>query len=343
MDKIKKYKSAYVLGKFLPFHLGHKYLIDTAIRNSEKVTVLVGTMDSEPIPGKVRYKWVKKTYKENKNVSVKWCNKKLPQYPEEDINFWNIWVKIARKYCTDVDVIFTSEKYGDTYAEKLGIDHFLVDINRDKFPICGTNIRNNPFKYWDFISDAAKKFFTKKIVIMGPESTGKSILTDKLATHYKTNFVEEYGRTVYEENGNKVSIDDFVKISKGRQKIENKRIKKSNKILFCDTEDITTYYLMKEFYPKKYKKNEKFLKKKIKKSKYDLYILLKPDCDGVQDGTRSFLDKRKKHFNIIKSFMMKKGCFFIEIGGKWDNRFNKSVNFINKNIIKNEINKDSSI
>jgi len=318
--------------KAMPFHLGHKYLIDTAINYSKKVTVLVGSLNSDPIPGEIRYQWVKETYKNNNNVIVKWCNEDLPQYPEEHEDFWNIWVDVAKRYCpSDIDVIFTSENYGDPYAKHLGIKHYLVDLERKNYPISGTLSRAETFKYWNYLPDIVKPYFVKRIAIMGPESTGKSNLSINLAKYYNTQYVEEYGRTVYEENGNHVSIEDFIKISLGRQKIEDEKLKISNKILFCDTEDITTYYLCKEYYPNTWIENKDFFEKKISNKNYDLYILLKPDCEGVQDGTRCFLHHRDAHYQIIKDLLIQKNCNFVEIGGDWDNRFNLSINKINEN------------
>ncbi len=329
---IKKYKSAYVLGKFMPFHTGHKFLIDTAIQYSEKVTILVGSIDSEPIPGRIRYQWVRDTYKDIDNVTVKWCNEDLPQYPEEHEDFWNIWVGIVKRYCPPIDVIFTSEKYGDPYAEHLGVKHHLVDLERKTYPVSGTLSRTETFKYWEYLPDIVKPYFIKRIAIMGPESTGKSNLTINLSKYYNTQYVEEYGRTVYEENGNHVSVEDFVKISLGRQKIEDEKLKISNKLLFCDTEDITTYYLCKEYYSETWEVNKDFFEDRIKNSKkYDLYILLQPDCEGVQDGTRCFLDHRERHYQIIKNILINGNYNFIDIGGSWENRFTQSIKKIDEN------------
>jgi NadR type nicotinamide-nucleotide adenylyltransferase len=296
---------------------------------------LVGTLPTEPIPGELRFNWVKNTYINNPDVNVEWCNEVLPQYPEEHPNFWNIWVDVAKKYCPDIDVIFTSEEYGDSYAKHLGIKHHLVDLKREKFSVSGTLSRNETFKYWDFLTEESKPYFVKRIVIMGPESSGKSNLTINLAKHFDTEYVEEYGRTFYEENGNSVELDDFITISIRRQLLEDLKIKKANRILICDTEDITTYYLSKEYHPKSYSEGkgdtvEKFLLSEIdRKPKYDLYILLKPDCEAVQDGTRVFLEERWRHYEIIKKLMLQKNCNFVEIGGSWENRFNQSISTIN--------------
>lgn len=327
----KKYKSAFILMKALPLHKGHLHLINTALMHSDKLTLLICSLPSESIPGDLRYNWAKEIYKNESRINVLHCKEELPQYPEEHIEFWNIWVDVAKRYCPkNIDVIFTSEEYGFEYAKQLNIYHHLVDMDRVKYPVSGTKIRTETFKYWDYIPDIAKPYFTKRIAIMGPESVGKSVLTEKLANHYNTNFVIEYGRVVYEEK-NGITIDDFIPISIGRQKIEDDKIKKSNKLLFCDTEDIITRIFSEMYFPNDCSEVVSFLDKEIvNKSKYDLYILLKPDCDPVQDGTRNFLKERYNHYNVIKSYLDNLSCYYIEIGGDWNNRFEISKNSIDK-------------
>jgi nicotinamide riboside kinase len=62
--------------------------------------------------------------------------------------------------------------------------------------------------------------------------------------------------------------------------------------------------------------------------------MISPDCDAVQDGTRQFLDKRIEHYNEIKEELVKRNCNFVEIGGDWNNRFEKSKNLIEDLIYK---------
>lgn len=332
----KKFKNSLVLGKFYPVHLGHLHLINTAIDNSEIVNVMVCYNDSQYIPGYLRVDALREKYKDNQNVIIYSCDDSgLPQhdYECETLDeFYNYWVPFVHKYVDKLDAVFTSESYGDDFAKYLGVEHFLADERScGKYQISGTKIRKSPFKYWEFIIKEIRPFFVKRIVIMGPESVGKSTLTEKLADHFHTNFVEEYGRTVYENNGNSLTIDDFVTISKGRQELEDDKIKSSNKLLFCDTEDITTYIFSKMYHPKEYKKVERWFLNQLKtKKKYDLYILLKPDCESIQDGTRNFLNERYNHYEDIKEELFYRNCNFIEIDGNWDDRFYKSIEIINK-------------
>ena len=187
---MKKYKNALVLGKFFPSHIGHLHLINTAIENSEIVHVMVCHNNTQCIPGDIRFNSLKETYENNSNVIVYSCDDiGLPQHENECKTldeFYGYWVPFVYKYIDKLDVIFTSENYGDDFARYLGINHFLVDKNRIKYNISGTSIRKYPFKNWDFIIESMKPFFVKRIVLMGPESVGKSVLTEKLSNYYNT-------------------------------------------------------------------------------------------------------------------------------------------------------------
>jgi len=329
----KKYKNGLVLCKFYPPHSGHLYLIDTAFDNCENVHVICTHNKEQSIPGEVRVNALKNIYKDIPNIKIySVSDDGIPQYDHECKTldeFYSYWVPLVYNNVKELDVVFTSENYGDDFAKYLGIEHFLVDKERKRYPISGTKIRSNPFYNWEFIPNEMKPFFVKRVVIMGPESVGKSTLTGKIATYFNTNFVEEYGRTVYEQNGNKVTINDFIPISKGRQKIEDEKIKSSNKLLICDTEDITTFIFSEMYCPENCTYVKNWFEKEIKnKSKYDLYILLKPDCDAIQDGTRNFLEERWDHFYEIKNRLIEYDCNYVEVGGDWDNRFQDSINLI---------------
>lgn len=320
-----------VLGKFMPPHLGHLFLIDTAIEKCDKVHIFVCSNELQvQVPGDIRVKTLRAIYHNNPKVIIHdFRDDRLPQNDSECSSldeFYHQWVPMIYKEVPKLDIVFTSEDYGDDFAKYLGIQHYLVDKERKKFPISGTEIRTNPLLNWRFIPNEMKPFFVKRISVMGPESCGKSTLTEKLSHHYNTNFVDEYGRTLFEEKNGNLSIDDFILISKNRQIIEDDRIKTSNKILFSDTEDITTYIFSKMYHPDSYKSVEKYFEDKIGSSKkYDLYILLRSDCPAIQDGTRQFLDGRHEHYLEIRKCLDKYGCNYIEVGGDWENRYNISI------------------
>jgi len=131
---MKTYKNSLVLGKFYGIHFGHLYLIDTAIENSEKVNVIVTHNSTQFIPGKVRYNILKDNYKDNPNVIFHLVSDEgLPQhdYECESLDkFYSYWVPLVKNQVSDLDVVFTLEEYGDDFAHYLGVDHFLVDLER---------------------------------------------------------------------------------------------------------------------------------------------------------------------------------------------------------------------
>ena len=92
----------------------------------------------------------------------------------------------------------------------------------------------------------------KKVVICGPESTGKSTLTQELASYFKTNFVSEYARdylqSKWDDKKEVCNKDDLIKIAWGQVESENDNIFNSNKLIFCDTNILTTIAWSKTHY-----------------------------------------------------------------------------------------------
>jgi len=328
----KRFKNGLVLGKFMPPHLGHLHLIDTAIENCEMVTVMVCSLKNEPILGLGRYMWLVEIYIDNDSVDIIHCQDENPQKPEEcestDIFYNNYWVPSVNSRIGNLDVVFTSEEYGDEFAKYLGIEHFLVDIDRKKFPISGTEVRNNPYKNWDFIPNEIKNYYTKRVVIMGPESTGKSMLTKELADHYKVAYVEEYGReyTTDVKAPKELEVDDFYTIAKGHDDIIfDKLVETTDKLLIVDTEAITTK-LFGELYIDGFKDDR--LEDIIKYQKFDLYLLLDIDVPWVDDGTRDFPHLREKHMGMLKKELEGKGIEYQLITGDYKERLIKSIQII---------------
>ena len=137
-----------------------------------------------------------------------------------------------------------------------------------------------------------------KIVLFGPESTGKTSLAVELAKHYKTVFVKEFAREFLQkkmDEQNKVcEIDDLIPIAIGQMNSENILSKKANRILFCDTDLLTT-----ATYSRLYFNNfcDPLIDKYSKKNKYDLYLLLDIDIPWVKDDLRDRPNARKLFFD----------------------------------------------
>ncbi|KYR00832.1 hypothetical protein DLAC_02886 [Tieghemostelium lacteum] len=127
----------------------------------------------------------------------------------------------------------------------------------------------------------------KKICIIGGESTGKTTLAENLAKHFNSDWVPEYAR-IYLDNRdfseNPFCENDFIEISKGQIKLENETFSKSSNknILFCDTCPLITSLWSNFFIGK----TSEELNQEIKKSSYDLYLLLDCNIDWISDELR---------------------------------------------------------
>lgn len=337
----KRFKRGLVLGKFMPIHNGHLHLINTAAEQCEKLFVMVCSLKGEPINGYLRYNWVKSIYENNKNIEIIHVQDENPQKPEEligicprgshtEVFYKSFWVPTVYNRIKLLNAIFTSEDYGDEFAKYLSVEHVLVDIERKTHPISGTSIRNNPYTNWDFIPNEVKPYFTKRIVLMGPESTGKSTLVKKLATHYGVDYVEEYGRTYVEtiKDAKTLNKEDFYTIATTHNNtILDKHVDTTNKVLFVDTEVLTTK-IFGEMYLHNYKDTR--INDILKHQWFDLYIVLDVDVPWVDDGTRDFPEERQNHFNRIIFELKKNKRNYVVIKGDYDERFESAKKEVDK-------------
>lgn len=319
MEQKKPYKKGFILGKFLPPHLGHLHLIQSAMEQVEELTVLVCTIQKEPIPGALRYHWMLKLVQNARIIHV---TDEVPSYPHEHADFWQIWTDLLQKYIDlDTEVFFSSEDYGFEVADRLNIKHVLVDKERFRIPVSATAIRNNPYKHWHFIPQEVKPYYVKRIVLTGPESTGKTTLARLLADHFNTSWVEEYGREYYVKKEGKLTIEDITCIAEGQVKKEDAALQNANKFLFCDTDLIVTQIWSETYFKVCPEKVEQLNADR----KYDLFLLMDIDIPWEDDGTREFPNLREWHFNRIKDELESRKLNYIVISGTGPDRLEKAI------------------
>lgn len=177
----------------------------------------------------------------------------------------------------------------------------------------------------------------KKIVVIGPESTGKSTLCQKLATCYNTLWVAEYAREYLEKNGHEYNYDDLLTIAKGQIDLEeeisdelagSKHKVQSSKVLplFIDTD----MYVMKVWAEFVFNQCHNWILNRIAERKYDLYLLCNIDLPWIEDSLREYPDKkiREKLFHFYKDIMVHQSTPWCDISGNYEERFEKAVSFI---------------
>src|SRR4051812_5590128 len=152
-----------VLGKFMPLTNGHRHLIDTARRQVDELTILVCSLARDPIDGDRRYRWVRECYPDARVVHI---TDELPSYPHEHPDFWALWRACIARVALPIDVVFTSEDYGDRLAAELGARHVLVDAARQIVPISATRVRAAPLACWEYLPPCVRPYYVKRVLLV---------------------------------------------------------------------------------------------------------------------------------------------------------------------------------
>ena len=315
-----------VLGKFLPPHAGHQYLIDFAKEYVDDLTLVVGTLAAEPIAGELRYAWMKELY-EGAGVRVVHLDQELPQEPKEHPQFWDLWQAALRPLVPKkLDFVFASEDYGHRLAAVLGAEFIPVDVNRTAIPVSGTAIRQHPFDHWQYLPHCVKAHYVRRVCVFGPESTGKSTLTQELATHYRATAVPEYARAVIEHQNGELCSADMLRIAKGQAASEDALARSANRLLFCDTDLLTTTiwsdWLFNECDP--------WIQKQGIQRRYALTLLLDVDVPWVKDQVRFLPNDRRNFFDLCETRLREHDRPYVILTGNWAQRRAKAIQAIDK-------------
>ena len=168
----------------------------------------------------------------------------------------------------------------------------------------------------------------KKIVILGPESTGKSSLCESLAIHYNTIWCPEYARQFLNENGTEYSYDDLLTIAKGQIAGEGAHVEKANNMLIIDTD----LYVMKVWCEYVFNNCHPFILEKINERKYDAYLLCDIDLPWTADEMREYPNEepRKELFTIYKDLLINQKTPWGIVSGTGETRIQNAIELIQK-------------
>ena len=320
----KPNKHGLLLGKFLPPHKGHLYLGDFARHFVDDLSIVVGTLPSEPIPGELRFRWMKELFP---NCKVVHLDKVLPQEPSEHPDFWKIWEHELREIAPCLpDIVFASETYGHKLAEVLDARFIPVDPDRSIMPISGTAVRENPFKHWDLIPPVVQSHYLKKICVFGPESTGKSTLAKNLSLHFNTTCVPEYARTYLEELGTDLKQEKLVDIARGQIASTNALASNAHQVLISDTDALLTT-VWSEFL---YQDCDQNIQQLADQNIHDLYLLTDVDVPWVADPVRYLPEDRSNFHALCEDTLKRKQRNYVKLSGSWEERFQTAVKAIEK-------------
>ncbi|QCR37245.1 multifunctional transcriptional regulator/nicotinamide-nucleotide adenylyltransferase/ribosylnicotinamide kinase NadR [Nissabacter sp. SGAir0207] len=334
-----------VFGKFYPLHTGHIYLIQRACSQVDELHIVMGydeprdrelfensSMSQQPTVSD-RLRWLLQTFKYQKNIRIHAFNEEgVEPYPHG----WDVWSHNIKAFMAekgiDPAVIYTSEEQdAPQYREHLGIHTVLIDPQRSFMNISGTLIRQDPFRYWEYIPTEVKPFFVRTVAILGGESSGKSTLVNKLANIFNTTSAWEYGRDyVFSHLGGDemaLQYSDYDKIALGQAQYIDFAVKYANKVAIIDTDFVTT-----QAFCKKYEGREHpFVQAMIDEYRFDLVILLENNTPWVADGLRSLGSSgdRQSFQQLLVEMLHKNRVEFVHVeSSDYDQRFLRCIELI---------------
>jgi len=321
MSGLEKPKKGFVLGKFMPPHAGHVHLCDFARHACERLSILVCSLEGDPIPGERRWRWMQELFPD---CEVLWCAEPLPQAPNDHPDFWTIWREVVTRYAGVPDVVFASEAYGVQLAAEVGARFMPVDPARRVVPVSGTAVRSDPFANWRFIPSPVRPWFVKRVCLFGPESTGKTTLAGALGRRFSTSVAWEYARTwaeIFDANINAAVLE---RITLGQLAAAEAAKRQARCILIEDTDPVLTAVwsdMLLGARPPWLEAYDDYA---------DLYLLCDIDVPWVDDGMRYFpdLENRRRFFDACRAELERRRLPYVRIHGSPGEREASAINAV---------------
>ena len=170
-----------------------------------------------------------------------------------------------------------------------------------------------------------------RVVLYGPESTGKTTLAKALANHYQTSWVPEFARSYLQEKWDKqqavCTLADLPIIAQGQLAAENTAIAQANRLIFCDTNILVTK-VWSETHFEGYCAPE--LNTILAQTHYDLYLLTSIDVPWEKDDLRDRPNDREQMFIYFKQQLEAYNFPFLVLEGSLEERIQKAVNTIDQ-------------
>ncbi|MGC6431940.1 MAG: AAA family ATPase [Jejuia sp.] len=173
-----------------------------------------------------------------------------------------------------------------------------------------------------------------KVVLFGPESTGKTTLSRQLAQHYNTVWVPEYAREYLQDKWNNeqkaCEPEDLLPIAIGQMQLENELAQKTDTVLICDTDLLETKVYSEAYYVGEC---DPILEKYALKNTYDLYFLTYIDIPWKADDLRDKPNNREEMFRAFQDELIKQKRPYALLKGNKNKRLKTAISYID-NLLK---------
>jgi HTH-type transcriptional regulator, transcriptional repressor of NAD biosynthesis genes len=333
-----------IIGRFNPPHEGHHFLIDTAARSSKTVTVVVTGTETDAAPIATRVAWLRAAHTWFPHVTV------VGAYDPHQVDYqdpavWDLHERVVRDAVSQtgnpapVDAIFTPAATGPEWARRFHAT--LVDLghSREPFLYSSTDIRRDPVAHWDDIRPVVRGWLTKRVVVLGAESTGTTTLVKRLREEYRrdggpyglTQWVHEFGRDMSWIKLNKLRAEramvggpeptmddvewsdkDFIDIVREQNRLEDEAARLGGPLLLCDTDSFASLVWQERYLGRRTADVAAFSQHEPR----TLYILTSDEgVDFVQDGVRDGEHLRQQMTQRFRECLAEQSTPWIELSG----------------------------
>jgi HTH-type transcriptional regulator, transcriptional repressor of NAD biosynthesis genes len=299
------------LGKYAPFHCGHQLVIETALREVDELVVVVydsPAVTAVPLP--VRAGWIRQLYPQVRVVEGWNAPAAVGDTPEikrlqEDYIIQQLGI-------AGITHFYSSEFYGAHMSTALGAVDRRVDPARAQAPISATAIRADPYAGRAYLHPLVYRDLITNVVFLGAPSTGKSTIAERLAEHFATVWMPEYGREYWERHqiGRRLAPEQLVEIAEGHLEREEQLLGEANRYLFTDTNATTTYQFALAYHGAADPRLAALADRCA--SRYDLVFLCDTDIPYSDTWDRSGeVDRQIFQRRVLADLHMRKQPFFL--------------------------------
>ncbi|MEW6209619.1 MAG: ATP-binding protein [Acidobacteriota bacterium] len=166
-----------------------------------------------------------------------------------------------------------------------------------------------------------KNIFIKRVCLIGAESTGKTTLAESLAHHFGTAWAKEFARDYLEPKNWVCQWEDMIEIARGQAQLEDEMVKRASRVLFCDTDPMTTAVWCERYFDKC---DERILRLADER-KYDLYFLCDIDFEWIDDGTRDSGHLREWFHRRFLEEIERRHLRCVLLSGSIEERMNRAI------------------
>ncbi|UWP86992.1 AAA family ATPase [Dactylosporangium fulvum] len=298
--------SGVVLGRFLPVHDGHRYLIEYARAYAGRVFAFVRA-GNDPIPWPVRRDWLTELFPDVTVVPVE----SRPGTPTDNAPRWAEQIRAH----VNPDYVFAGEDR-DAFMASL-LEAQFVRVDRQAIPVSGTQVRADPWAWERHLPPGVRAWYVRRVCLIGPESTGKSTLARRLAEHYGTVYVPDPARPA----SGFFKPSDIPLFAHQQQTAAALLARRASRVLFYDTNPLS----LRLWSERLFDAAADWMRTAGEDDGIDLYLLTAPDVpfSGIDEYNQP-AERADFHARCERE-LTRLGRAYVPIAGDHEQRFARAV------------------